>query len=269
MFYDAALKPLGCVRVWNGATSIGYAIEGAADDRFAIRQAPSEHCTPPAGLHIAFSACSHEAVHAFHTAALALGATNDGSPAVHAEYGPHYFAAFVIDPDGYRIEAVCHRFETQIVEATDADFPWMLTGGDHPSRSLKIDAARVDAAIIGHVRRITQRLHESGCRQSWMMVCDGEAVGLCGYTSVPTDGIASIGYNVWPGQQQRGHATRAVKEIIAAAKHEGLVTMLTAETALYNSASQRVLEANAFMRAGTRRDREDGELVLWRLPLNA
>ena len=59
--------------------------------------------------HVAFSAESHEAVDAFFRAALAAGARDHGAPALHPQYHPNYYGAFVLDPDGYNIEAVCHR----------------------------------------------------------------------------------------------------------------------------------------------------------------
>jgi catechol 2,3-dioxygenase-like lactoylglutathione lyase family enzyme len=103
-FYDAVLPPLGYVRVWADDTAIGYGCAGG-DDQFAIKlragvQAPSD------GFHAAFAVASREAVTVFHRAALECGGKDNGGSGLHPEYGPDYFAAFVIDPDGYRIEAV-------------------------------------------------------------------------------------------------------------------------------------------------------------------
>lgn len=107
-FYDAVLSPLGYVRVWSDSDAAGYAPPGQ-DDAFAIKGEDLGALTLPHRLHVAFAAASRTAVHAFHEAALEHGATDDGAPQVHGEYGPNYFAAFVIDPDGYRIEAVHHE----------------------------------------------------------------------------------------------------------------------------------------------------------------
>lgn len=64
---------------------------------------------PPAGnVHIAFRAASRERVRAFHAAALAAGGTDNGAPGLRPEYHPTYYGAFVLDPDGNNIEAVCH-----------------------------------------------------------------------------------------------------------------------------------------------------------------
>jgi catechol 2,3-dioxygenase-like lactoylglutathione lyase family enzyme len=57
------------------------------------------------GLHFCFAAPSRESVGAFHRAALAAGGRDNGKPGLREDYGPNYFAAFVVDPDGYRIEA--------------------------------------------------------------------------------------------------------------------------------------------------------------------
>ncbi len=111
-FYDATLAPLGYVRVWSHATADGYqeAAVGygrpGGDDEFALRLRSGGVAMPSDGFHLAFAAPTRESVLAFHRAALARGAQDNGGAGPHPEYGPTYFAAFVIDPDGYRIEAV-------------------------------------------------------------------------------------------------------------------------------------------------------------------
>jgi catechol 2,3-dioxygenase-like lactoylglutathione lyase family enzyme len=103
-FYDAALGALGFRRVFEAETAIGYGWEDGKD-KFCLKQ--RDAASPPsAGFHLAFAAPSREAIHAFHAAALAAGGTDNGRPGPRPAYGPHYYAAFVIDPDGYRIEAV-------------------------------------------------------------------------------------------------------------------------------------------------------------------
>ncbi len=66
---------------------------------------------PSNGIHVAFSAPSRQAVDAFHAAALAAGARDNGAPGLRPHYHAHYYGAFVIDPDGHNIEAVCHQPE--------------------------------------------------------------------------------------------------------------------------------------------------------------
>jgi catechol 2,3-dioxygenase-like lactoylglutathione lyase family enzyme len=111
-FYDAALAPLGYRRVWSHAIADGYqeAAVGygpvGGDDVLALRWRPTG--VPPSSdaFHVAFNAPSREAVRDFHRAALAHGGTDNGGAGLHPEYGPGYFAAFVIDPDGHRLEAL-------------------------------------------------------------------------------------------------------------------------------------------------------------------
>lgn len=104
-FYDATLGALGYVRVWSDETAIGYGPPGGGD-KFAIKVRPEDFVALPEGFHVAFTAPSREAVNAFHRKALALGGKDNGGSGLHPEYGDSYFAAFVFDPDGYRIEAV-------------------------------------------------------------------------------------------------------------------------------------------------------------------
>lgn len=104
-FYDAALAPLGYERVWEDATFVGYGLR-SGEDIFALKLRPDLSNVPGDGFHVAFGAPSREAVRRFHEAALAHGGTDNGGAGLHPEYGPDYFAAFVLDPDGYRIEAV-------------------------------------------------------------------------------------------------------------------------------------------------------------------
>jgi len=108
VFYDAALSALGYLRVWTQADAIGYGFPGN-DDRFAIKHSPSNVTVPGAGFHIAFAAHSRVAVEDFYRAALKCGGKDNGEPGLRPAYGEHYFAAFVLDPDGYRIEAVIYR----------------------------------------------------------------------------------------------------------------------------------------------------------------
>jgi len=104
-FYDAALAVLGYVRVWTDATAVGYGL-AAGQDLFAVKLKAGDAVAPGPGFHLAFTAPSREAVARFHAEALAHGGEDNGAPGLRSAYGPNYFAAFVIDPDGYRIEAV-------------------------------------------------------------------------------------------------------------------------------------------------------------------
>ena len=104
-FYDAALKPLGYKRLSDGETSLGY-----GKDAVALWIGASEKPVPAdekSGLHVCFDAPSRKSVAAFHAAALGAGGKDNGQPGLRADYGPNYYAAFVVDPDGYRLEAYC------------------------------------------------------------------------------------------------------------------------------------------------------------------
>jgi len=104
-FYDAALKPLGYSCLSEGTGSLGYGRDGV---QFWISQAERPVAPDPAsGLHVCFGAPSRESVGAFHAAALTAGGKDNGKPGLRKAYGDNYYAAFVIDPDGYRIEAYC------------------------------------------------------------------------------------------------------------------------------------------------------------------
>ena len=157
-FYDAALRPLGYLRVWSdlrpgeSGQAVGYGPPGGGD-KLALKQVQGPVLVPvpvqvpvqvPApvqapvqvqvqvqeqgrepvpvpvqvqvadgslgampGFHLAFSAASRQAVAEFHAAALAAGGSDNGPPGLREHYGPGYYAAFVIDPEGHHLEAVC------------------------------------------------------------------------------------------------------------------------------------------------------------------
>jgi catechol 2,3-dioxygenase-like lactoylglutathione lyase family enzyme len=106
-FYDAALKPLGYQCLSEGKDSLGYGREAVA-----LWIGTAEHPVPndmKSGLHFCFTAPTPKSVDAFHAVAVATGGRDNGMPGLRADYGPGYYAAFVIDPDGYRIEAHCEQ----------------------------------------------------------------------------------------------------------------------------------------------------------------
>jgi catechol 2,3-dioxygenase-like lactoylglutathione lyase family enzyme len=98
---------LGDVRIWADQTAIGYGNEGGGDKlAIKLRTGPNE---PPIGFHLAFAAPSHAAVDRFHAEALLRGGRDNGPPGMRPDYGPGYYAAFIIDPDGYHLEAVINE----------------------------------------------------------------------------------------------------------------------------------------------------------------
>ncbi len=108
-FCEAALAPLG-YRVMGAETNgLGNNIVLFGVDEVVFVIADGEPVS--SGVHHAFRAESRAAVDGFHTAALAAGGKDNGPPGVRERYHPDYYAAFVIDPDGMNVEAVCHRPE--------------------------------------------------------------------------------------------------------------------------------------------------------------
>ena len=103
-FYELALAPLGLSRLVTRPGTIGF---GKAYPEFWINLRPDmAEVAPDSGVHICLRARSADDVDAFHTAALAAGGRTDGTPGLRPHDRVRYYAAFVIDPDGNRIEAV-------------------------------------------------------------------------------------------------------------------------------------------------------------------
>jgi len=111
MFYDRVLEPLGYHRlIDDGDNASGY---GAEIPRFWIdKPFNKEAASAGNGMHLAFVAPTRWAVDAFHEQALLMGGQDQGAPGLRPEYGEHYYAAFVLDLDGHKIEAVIHLPET-------------------------------------------------------------------------------------------------------------------------------------------------------------
>lgn len=106
-FYDAVLAPLGYKRLSNSDDSLGYGTDSVVLwINKAARPVPADL---ESGLHFCFASPSREAVDRFHAAALGKGGSDNGAPGLRADYGDNYYAAFVIDPEGYRIEAYCGK----------------------------------------------------------------------------------------------------------------------------------------------------------------
>jgi catechol 2,3-dioxygenase-like lactoylglutathione lyase family enzyme len=104
-FYDAVLAPLGYVRAWTSPHAVGFGPPGGGD-KLALFAKPGEVIAPGPGFHLALTAPDRAAVDAFHAAAMAAGAADHGPPGLRAHYGPTYYAAFISDLDGYKLEAV-------------------------------------------------------------------------------------------------------------------------------------------------------------------
>jgi len=108
-FYEAALKPLGVgvvmsVSAEETGTTGYYGLGEGQKPYLWIAEGPT-HSGP---MHIALAADARAKVDAFYKAAMAAGAKDNGPPGIRAQYHPTYYGAFVIDPDGHNLEAVCH-----------------------------------------------------------------------------------------------------------------------------------------------------------------
>lgn len=112
-FYAQALAPLGHAVVMDVTPDISGGYEGCGfgppgRPQFWVGRGTG---TASRDLHIAFAARTRAEVDAFHAAALAAGGRDNGAPGLRPHYHPHYYGAFVIDPDGHNVEAVCHAPE--------------------------------------------------------------------------------------------------------------------------------------------------------------
>lgn len=113
-FYDAVMAALGHPCTRRDALGVGYGTRNRPGDDlngYMSVVLAADEAPLPDRRHWAFRAPSRAAVDAFHAAALANGGADDGVAGLRPAYHPHYYAAFVRDPDGNRIEAVCHRAE--------------------------------------------------------------------------------------------------------------------------------------------------------------
>ncbi len=117
-FYTAALAPLGyslCFEGYYGSNMLGFAYpapsepDGKKADVWFI-DGPSPYGGPPAtaGCHLAWRATTRAQVDAFYRAAMEAGGKDNGAPGLRPDYHAHYYGAFVIDPEGNNVEAVCH-----------------------------------------------------------------------------------------------------------------------------------------------------------------
>lgn len=125
-FYDAIMQALGADKVYDRPDALGYGERCGPGDGghtylsvFAVHEdtgGDTPGVTPGVAAvtasasrrHWCFKASSRAAVDAFHAAGLAHGGRDDGAPGLRAHYHPLYYAAFLLDPDGNRVEAVCH-----------------------------------------------------------------------------------------------------------------------------------------------------------------
>ena len=100
-FYTRALAPLGYELIMRFEQFAGFGVAGKADFWIGVGK-------PTDKIHVAFRAKGRAEVRTFHDAAMAAGGTDNGPPGIREVYHPSYYGAFVLDPDGHNVEAVCH-----------------------------------------------------------------------------------------------------------------------------------------------------------------
>jgi len=106
-FYDAALAPLGYKRLYDSAEALGYG--GTSPELWVMRAERPVAVDAASGLHFCLDAPTRAAVDGFYAAAVKAGGHDNGKPGVRKDYGENYYAAFVTDPEGYRLEAYCGK----------------------------------------------------------------------------------------------------------------------------------------------------------------
>jgi len=150
-----------------------------------------------------------------------------------------------------------------IIEATASDFAALLNGAAPTNLRLVPDSVIAPPEVLQMLANLAGTIRTGFAPAAWLIVEDGELIGLCSVARLPEGGEVHIGYGVAPSRQGRGAATRAIADLLAWAGADPRVGLVSAETGADNVASQRVLERNGFVRTGERLDDEDGPLICW------
>lgn len=155
-----------------------------------------------------------------------------------------------------------------LIEADHDNFAALLRG-EAPAPWRLCDSPLAPPEVLAMLSRLADCIRPILSPAAWMIVEDGEIVGLISPTQPldAADRSLRIGYGVAPTRWGKGVATRAVTDLVAWAREDDRVRALTAETSVGNPASQTVLARNGFTAVGERVDSEDGPLILWRLDL--
>jgi RimJ/RimL family protein N-acetyltransferase len=152
-----------------------------------------------------------------------------------------------------------------LLVADDAVFDGLARGAVPAGYTLAPGGIEADD-VMAMLRALAATVRERFEPAAWLIVEDGEVVGMCSLKNAPgDDGCVEIGYGIAPARRGVGAATRAVADVVAWACADARVGRVTAETAVDNFASHKVLERNGFARIGGRVDAEDGALICWEL----
>ncbi|MDL5364606.1 GNAT family N-acetyltransferase [Xanthomonas sp. NCPPB 2654] len=152
-----------------------------------------------------------------------------------------------------------------IIEATPSDFAALLRACAPRHYHLVPDSPIAEPEVLRMLSDLAHAIGQRFAPAAWLIVEHDEVIGLCSVTRVPAQGSVDIGYGIVAARRGKGAATRAVAAVAQWARHDPRVHRLTADTAVDNHASQRVLERNGFRRSGERVDPEDGPLLCWEL----
>ena len=109
-FYDAVMGALGHPVMFKASGVLSYGTP-TGEKLFILKPFDQKEAKAGNGVHAAFKVESRATVDAFHAAALANGGSDEGAPGLRPHYHPNYYGAYVRDPDGNKIQAVCHRSE--------------------------------------------------------------------------------------------------------------------------------------------------------------
>ncbi len=107
-FYDKVLGALGYSALFKFDNAVAYGADMKGPKTFILFPFDGGNAAPGNGMHIAYLAPSRAAVDGFHAAALEMGGTSEGAPGLREHYHPNYYGAYVRDPDGNKLQAVCH-----------------------------------------------------------------------------------------------------------------------------------------------------------------
>lgn len=155
-----------------------------------------------------------------------------------------------------------------IIELTAHDFAALLKGAAPGDTRLVPDSAIAPPEVLEMLASIAIAVGAEFTPSAWMIVEDGEIVGLCSVIRMPENGEIHIGYGVAPTRERRGCVTRAIAQLLDWARNDPRVTCISADTVAGNIASQRVLERNGFIRTGERIDPEDGPVICWQASID-
>jgi RimJ/RimL family protein N-acetyltransferase len=149
-----------------------------------------------------------------------------------------------------------------LLEVSEKDFADLM-GGNAPHGLSLPDSALAPVEVLQMLSELATSIRRTFAPSAWMIVEQGEIVGLCSVTKLFDGGGIDIGYGIASTRQRRGSATRAISEVIEWARNDPRVKVVSAQTSVNNPASQRVLKHNDFILTGQRHDVEDGALLCW------